>query len=69
LKEVSEAIWLKKFLPGEVQNMDNEALVSVVTPFYYTANYLKECIQNVLGQTYLNWEYILVDRCSKDGSR
>jgi glycosyltransferase involved in cell wall biosynthesis len=43
-------------------------LVSVVTPFFNTADYLDECIQSVRGQTYANWEYILADNCSTDDS-
>jgi glycosyltransferase involved in cell wall biosynthesis len=40
--------------------------VSVVTPVYNGEPYLSECIESVLGQTYQNWEYIIVNNCSKD---
>lgn len=48
--------------------MVNQPLVSIVTPFYNTEDYLKYCIESVLGQTYENWEYILVNNCSNDKS-
>lgn len=47
---------------------DTEPLVSVVTPFHNTADYLEDCIRSVIGQSYRNWEYVLVDNCSDDGS-
>ena len=50
------------------ESKKTEPLVSVVTPFFNTADHLAECIQSVIKQTYENWEYILVDNCSTDGS-
>jgi glycosyltransferase involved in cell wall biosynthesis len=48
--------------------VESNPLVSVVTPFYNTREFLAECIESVLCQTYPNWEYVLVDNCSNDGS-
>jgi glycosyltransferase involved in cell wall biosynthesis len=42
--------------------------VSVVTPFYNTEAYLEECIQSVLAQTLPDFEYLLVNNRSTDGS-
>ena len=48
--------------------MSQEPLVSIVTPVYNGEQYLAECIESVLSQTYRNWEYIIVNNCSTDDS-
>jgi glycosyltransferase involved in cell wall biosynthesis len=46
----------------------NLPLVSVVTPAYNGEKYLAECIESVINQTYGNWEYIILNNKSTDGT-
>jgi glycosyltransferase involved in cell wall biosynthesis len=49
-------------------NRESQPLVSVVTPVYNCVEYLAECIESILAQTYENWDYTVVNNCSTDGS-
>ena len=43
-------------------------LISIVAPVYNVVNYLPSFIESIIQQTYKNWELILVDDGSADGS-
>jgi len=47
-------------------SLREEPLVSVVTPTYNMGQYLAECIESILAQAYKNFEYIIVNNCSRD---
>lgn len=46
----------------------NQPLVSVVIPCYNHENFVQDCIQSVINQTYQNIELIIIDDGSKDES-
>src|SRR5260370_13889615 len=48
--------------------MTPQPRVSVVIPLYNYEQYLPECIESVLRQTYENWELVVVNNCSTDRS-
>jgi glycosyltransferase involved in cell wall biosynthesis len=43
-------------------------MVSVVMPTYNHANFISDAINSILSQTYTNWELIIVDNFSLDGT-
>lgn len=45
-----------------------EDKVTVVTPTWNSAKYIRETIASVQAQTYQNWEMIIVDDCSTDNT-
>lgn len=48
--------------------MKNYPTVSIIVPVYNTQEFLEECIESILGQTYKNIELILIDDGSSDSS-
>ena len=52
----------------ENKGIPKEAAVSVIIPVYNVAAWLDECLRSVVGQTFTDFEAILVDDGSTDGS-
>jgi glycosyltransferase involved in cell wall biosynthesis len=50
------------------ENDNNNPLISVLMPMFNAAQYVEEAIQSIRRQTYPNWELIIIDDCSTDGS-
>ena len=47
----------------------NNPKVSIVMPVYNRANIIQHAIRSVIDQTYKNWELIIVDDGSEDGTK
>ena len=43
-------------------------LVSVIIPSYNHERFITQCIENIINQTYKNFELTVIDDGSKDGS-
>lgn len=43
-------------------------LVSIITPCFNSKQTIQETIKSVLKQSYQNWEMLIIDDCSTDGS-
>ncbi len=45
-----------------------DGLVSVIMPTFNSARFVAESIESILAQTYTQWELIVTDDCSTDGT-
>jgi teichuronic acid biosynthesis glycosyltransferase TuaG len=43
-------------------------LVSIITPSYNSERFISETINSIINQTYINWELLITDDCSKDNT-
>ncbi len=50
-------------------NPPHAPLISIVIPTYNRADLIPKAIQSVIDQTYQNWELIIVDNYSDDGTK
>ena len=48
--------------------MENKPLVSIIMPAYNAEKTIVESIESILRQTYINWELLITDDCSKDNT-
>ena len=53
----------ESYVPRNKQNR-----ITVVIPFYNAKNYIEKCLQSVLTQDYDNYNIVLINDCSTDGS-
>lgn len=43
-------------------------MISIIVPLYNTIKYLPKCVDSIYSQSYTDWECIVYDDCSTDGS-
>lgn len=48
--------------------MLHKGLVSIITPSYNAEQFIGQMIESVIAQTYQDWELLITDDCSTDGS-
>lgn len=49
--------------------MKENSLVSIIVPNYNSAKFIGATIESVIAQTYTNWELVIIDDHSTDGSQ
>ncbi len=60
---------ISKYLIKKVHDSPKKPLVSIIMPVFNREDVVFDAINSVLNQSYDNWELIIVDDCSTDGTR
>ncbi len=51
-----------------MNSKDNNILISIIMGAFNAEEYISQCIDSIIDQTYPNWEFIICDDCSTDGT-
>lgn len=51
-----------------MKSTDHNRLISIIIPIHNTADYISDCLSSVLSQNYENFELLIIDDGSTDGS-
>jgi glycosyl transferase, family 2/glycosyl transferase family 8 len=58
----------KQKLLSKIADYESKALISIIVPVYNVENYLRQCLDSIMSQTYQNFECLLINDGSPDNS-
>ena len=58
----------KQKLLSKIADYESKALISIIVPIYDVENYLRQCLDSIVSQTYQNFECLLINDGSPDSS-
>ena len=58
----------KERILSNIEEYEKGELISIIVPIYNSENYLRQCLDSIMGQTYKNFECLLINDASPDHS-
>ncbi len=58
----------KQKLLSKIADYESKTLISIIVPIYNVENYLRQCLDSIMNQTYRNFECLLINYGSPDNS-
>ena len=58
----------KQKLLSKIADYESKTLISIIVPIYNVENYLRQCLDSIISQTYQNFECLLINDGSPDNS-